>query len=89
LFDGAGKPAGPAFEALRQNFTRIREEPKTRPLEVLDSIRGLSDLLDAYSQALTDHERARFRLMIALGLSPEEILGAFGAAPGNLLPAPK
>jgi outer membrane protein TolC len=83
LFDAAGKPAGPAFEAMRQNFTRIREEPKTRPLEVLDSIRGLSDLLDAYGQALTDHERARFRLMIALGLPPGEILSAFAAGEGK------
>jgi outer membrane protein TolC len=77
LFDKAGKPGGPVFEALRQNFTRIREEPKTRPLEVLDSIRGLSDSLEAYGQALTDYERSRFRLMIALGLAPEDILSAF------------
>ena len=76
LFDSSGKPAGPVFEAIRQNFTRIREEPKTRPLEVLDSIRGLSDTLDSYGQALTDYERSRFRLMIALGLAPEEILSA-------------
>ena len=76
LFDSAGKPAGPAFEAIRQNFTRIREEPKTRPLEVLDSIRGLSDTLESYGQALTDYERSRFRLMIALGMSPDEILRA-------------
>lgn len=74
LFDSSGKPAGPVFEAIRQNFTRIREEPKTRPLEVLDSIRGLSDFLEAYGQALTDYERSRFRLMIALGLSADEIL---------------
>jgi outer membrane protein TolC len=76
LFDKADKPAGPVFEAIRQNFTRIREEPKTRPLEVLDSIRGLSDSLEAYGQALTDYERSRFRLMIALGMAPEEILNA-------------
>lgn len=76
MFDRSGKPAGPVFEALRQNFTRIREEPKTRPLEVLDSIHGLSDSLEAYGQALTDYERSRFRLMIALGLAPEEIVSA-------------
>jgi outer membrane protein TolC len=81
LFDAVGKPAGPVFEAIRQNFTRIREEPKTRPLEVLDSIRGLSDSLEAYGQALTDYERSRFRLMIALGLTPEEILRAMLAEP--------
>jgi outer membrane protein TolC len=81
LFDKAGKPGGPVFEAIRQNFTRIREEPKTRPLEVLDSIRGLSDSLEAYGQALTDYERSRFRMMIALGLAPEEMLSA--VAKGN------
>jgi hypothetical protein len=32
--------------------------------------------LEAYGQALTDYERSRFRLMIALGLAPEEILSA-------------
>jgi len=79
LFDSSGKPAGPVFEAIRQNFTRIREEPKTRPLEVLDSIRGLSDSLEAYGQALTDYERSRFRLMIALGLSADDILRAIAA----------
>jgi len=76
LFDKSDKPAGPVFEAIRQNFTRIREEPKTRPLEVLDAIRGLSDFLESYGQAMTEYERSRFRLMIALGLAPEEIIGA-------------
>jgi Outer membrane efflux protein len=74
LFDSASRPAGPVFEAIRQNFTRIREEPKTRPLEVLDSIRSLSDLLETYGQTMTDYERARFRLMIALGMPPDEII---------------
>ena len=40
---------------------------------MLDSIRGLSDALESYGQALTDYERSRFRLMIVLGLSPEEV----------------
>jgi outer membrane protein TolC len=88
LFDRAGRPEGPVFEAIRQNFTRIREEPRTRPLEVLDSIRGLSDSLEAYGQALTDYERWRFRLMIALGLAPEEILRTVAAGPSSPLPAP-
>ena len=74
LFDASGRPTGPVFEAMRLNFIRVREVEKTRPLEVLDSIRGLSDLLDTYGQAITDYERARFRLMIALGLPPQEII---------------
>jgi outer membrane protein TolC len=74
LFDSAGKPNGPVFEGIRLNFDRVREVQTARPLEVLDSIRGLNDLLDAYGQAVTDYERARFRLMIVVGLSPEDII---------------
>ncbi len=75
LLDAKGNPKGPVFEAIRLNFERIRGElEKSRPLEALDSIRGLNDLLEAYYQAVTDYERARFRLLIALGLSPEEIV---------------
>jgi len=43
---------------------------------VLDAIRGLNDTLESYGQALTDYERARFRLLIALGLPPQEIFAA-------------
>src|SRR5439155_17335310 len=74
LFDDAGKATGPVFQSLRLNFERVRTVEKTRALEVLDSIRGLNDALEAYGQAVTDYERARFRLLIALGLAPEEIL---------------
>jgi outer membrane protein TolC len=69
LFNDAGEATGPAFRSLRLNFDRIRLG-EGRPLEVLDSIRGLSDALEAYGQALTDYERAQFRLLIALGLPP-------------------
>ena len=76
LFDADGPPRGPVFESLRLNFERIRSVEKTRPLEVLDSIRGLSDLLEAYGQAISDYDRARFRLLVAVGL------------PGDLEPGP-
>jgi outer membrane protein TolC len=78
LFGRDFEPTGPVFEAIRLNFNRIRNEPKTRPLEVLDSIRGLSDILETYGQTMTDYERSRFRLMIALGMSPEEIISRIG-----------
>jgi outer membrane protein TolC len=68
LFDDKGDPTGPVFQSLRLNFERIRNVPGSRPLEVLDSIRGLNDLLEAYGQAATEYERARFRLMTALGV---------------------
>jgi outer membrane protein TolC len=75
LFDNTGAANGPVFKALRLNFDRIRTVPTARPLEVLDSIRGLSDALEAYGQAITDYERARFRLLIVLGLPPQELIG--------------
>jgi hypothetical protein len=68
LFDERGLPEGPVFSSLRLNFQRIREVPNTRPLEVLDSIRGLNDLLDVYAQSVTDYERSQFALILALGL---------------------
>jgi outer membrane protein TolC len=78
LFDEKGDPTGPVFQSLRLNFERIRNVPGSRPLEVLDSIRGLNDLLEAYGQAATEYERARFRLMTALGV-PDQ--GLFAPAP--------
>jgi outer membrane protein TolC len=80
LFDNQGKPEGPVFQAIRLNFDRIRNVPGTRPLEVLDSVRGLSDLLEAYAQAITEYERARFRLLVALGVPGQMI---FGSADGR------
>jgi outer membrane protein TolC len=76
LFDDTGAAKGPVFVALRLNFDRIRTVPNARPLEVLDAIRGLNDTLEAYGQALTDYERARFRLLVSLGLPPRELIAA-------------
>jgi outer membrane protein TolC len=87
LFDADGAPKGPVFESLRLNFERIRAVEKTRPLEVLDSIRGLNDALEAYAQAVTDYDRARFRLLVVLGLPPEDLLNAL-LAPDAGQPAP-
>lgn len=74
LFDSKGQLEGPVFESLRLNFARIRKLGQTRALEVMDSIRGLNDLLEAYAQALTEHERAHFRLLLALGIPAQEWL---------------
>src|SRR5262249_49396299 len=70
LFAPKGAADGPVYRSLRLNFDRIRGA-EGRPLEVLDSIRGLNDLLEAYYQAMTDLERAYFRLLTALGLPPQ------------------
>jgi len=73
LFDENGRPDGPIFQALRLNFDRIRNVPGTRPLEVLDSVRRLNDLLDIYAQAITEYERARFHLLVTLGVPTQMI----------------
>jgi outer membrane protein TolC len=90
LFDAEGRPDGPVFRSLRLNFHRIREVPKSRPLEVLDAIRSLNDLLDVYAQSITDYERAQFLLVRALGLPGYALFdGAHaGASPGARPPAP-
>jgi outer membrane protein TolC len=67
LFDEKGEPVGAAYRSIRLNFDRIRGT-EGRPLEALDSIRGLSDILDAYIQAISDYELARARLTAAVGL---------------------
>jgi outer membrane protein TolC len=81
LFDPKGQPEGPVFRSLRLNFERIREVPNTRPLEVLDSIRGLNDLLDVYAQAVTDYERSQFRLLTALGFPASILFDPAACAP--------
>lgn len=79
LFDAKGAPEGPVFRSLRLNFERIRGG-EGRPLEVLDSVRGLSDSLEAYGQAVTDYERAQMRLLYALGV-PLQALWHEGTPP--------
>ena len=69
LFDADGAPAGPVFRSLRLSFERIKGG-EGRPLEALDSIRSLSDTLEAYGQSVTDYERSRFQLLVALGMPP-------------------
>jgi outer membrane protein TolC len=94
LFDAEGRPDGPVFRSLRLNFERIREVPTTRPLEVLDAIRGLNELLEVYAQSVTDYERAQFLLMRALGLpgfflfDPVAAPPRAGATLGTPQPAP-
>ncbi len=58
------------YQSITLTFERIRGA-EGRVLELLDSIRTLSDVLDAYGVAVTEYERSRFRLLIALGLPPQ------------------
>jgi outer membrane protein TolC len=88
LFNPQGQPEGPVFRSLRLNFERIREVPNTRPLEVLDSIRGLNDLLDVYAQAVTDYERSQFRLLTALGFPASVLFDPAASPPPAPVPAP-
>jgi len=73
LFNERGQREGPAYRSLRLNFTNVFQQ-QGRPLEVFDSIRGLNDTLEAYANALTDYDRARFRLLVALGIPAPGIL---------------
>src|SRR5439155_12885834 len=73
LFDEQGKPGGPVYRSLKLNFIRIKGG-QGRPLEVPDSVLGLNDTVEAYVNALTEHERARFRLLIALGIPAQGIV---------------
>jgi outer membrane protein TolC len=75
LFDDDNRPKGAVYRSLRRNFLRIRFG-QGLPLEVLDSTRRLSDVLATYADALTDYDRARFRLLIALGLTGVALEGA-------------
>jgi outer membrane protein TolC len=67
LADKNGKPAGPVYESLRLNFARFRGG-EGRPLEALESIRGLNDILEGYANGLSDYDRTHVRLLLALGL---------------------
>ena len=67
ISDKDGKPNGPVFESIRLNFERIRGG-EGRPLEVQDSIRALNDVIEAFANALSDYDRARFRLLVVLGV---------------------
>lgn len=82
LFDEKGDPEGPVFHSIRLNFERIRGA-EGRPLEVIDSIRGLNDQLESFGQDLTDYERSRFRLLIALGLPSQALCNPVTLAPAN------
>lgn len=73
LFDDQGQPTGAVYRSLRLNFLRIKGG-QGLPLEVLDSTRRLSDVLDQYANALSDYDLARFRLLVALGLPPQGLV---------------
>ncbi len=90
LSDKQGKAAGPVFESLRLNFERIRGG-EGRPLEALDSIRGLNDTLDAFANGLSDYDRSRFRLLVVLGVPTTGLFDptAMPHAPPRPLPPPR
>jgi hypothetical protein len=73
LFDEAGRPTGAVYRSLRLNFVRIKGG-QGLPLEVLDSTRRLSDVLQGYADTLSDLDRSRYRLLLALGVPPQALL---------------
>ncbi|MFQ3592878.1 MAG: TolC family protein [Gemmataceae bacterium] len=73
LFDEQGRPVGTVYRSLRLNFVRIKGG-QGLPLEVLDSTRRLTDVLGVYADALSDYDRARMRLLVALGLPTAQLV---------------
>jgi outer membrane protein TolC len=73
LFDDSGNATGTVYRAVRLNFLRIRGG-QGLPLEVLDSIRRLSDVLQGYADTISDYDRNRYRLLVALGLPPASFI---------------
>jgi hypothetical protein len=81
LYDPRGLPEGPVYRSLRGNFERLALGD-VYPLEMLDAIRRLNDVLESYGADLTEYDRWRFRLLISLGLPPQAFLDP------RLMPAP-
>ena len=73
LFDEKKRPTGAIYRSIALNFLRIKGG-QGLPLEVLDSLRRLSDVLEGYANALTDLDRARYRLLLVMGLPPAGLL---------------
>jgi outer membrane protein TolC len=86
LFDKNRQPDGAIYRSLRLNFHRIFQGAG-RPLEVQDSIRRLSDVLQVYGNALTDLDQARFRLLFALGMPATALIDP-AQMPLPLCPSP-
>src|SRR5262249_6821589 len=84
LFDERGRLAGAAYRSLKLNFTNVRKPvgATARPLGGPDSIRGLNDTREDHANRLTEYERARFRLLVALGIP------ASGLLDPRLMPVP-
>jgi outer membrane protein TolC len=73
LFDDQKRPTGAVYRSIRLNFLRIFGQQGI-PLEVLDSIRRLSDVLEGYANSLSDYDRGRYRLLLVMGLPPAGLL---------------
>jgi hypothetical protein len=73
LFDEQKRPNGAVYRSIGLNFYRIRGTAGI-PLEVLDSIIRLNDVLLGYADSLSDYDRERYRLLLALGLPPAGLL---------------
>ena len=55
-----------ANDSYRLNLQRI-SAAEGLPIELLQAIRARSDALDAYNKAVSNYNRAQFRLLHALG----------------------
>ena len=62
-----------AQEAFAEDLRRIRAQ-EGLPIEVLDSVRLLSEGRDDYLNAILDYNRAEFELYVAMGQPPARLL---------------
>jgi hypothetical protein len=86
IADKEGKPNGPVFESIRLNFERIRGG-EGRPLEALDSVRGLNDMMEAFANGLSEYDRSRFRILVVLGIPSEGLTDLVTLPPTPRAPA--
>ena len=76
--------------SYRSNFQRIREEGEGLPIELLDAIRSRTEAQDAYTRAVTDYNRAQYRLLRAVGQPPGVLDNEEDEAPDvEVIPPPR
>jgi outer membrane protein TolC len=83
--DAAEKAVRSSTDAYAEDLTRIKGG-QGLPLEVVDSLRLLSESRFDYLNAIVDYNRAQFELWVALGRPPANVLAR--PVPPELVPPP-
>ena len=83
--DAAEQATRAGRDAFSEDLTRIKGG-QGLPLELIDSLRLLSRSRYEYLDAIIDYNRAQFRLWVALGRPPADVLAR--PVPADLVPPP-